>query len=75
MLASHSDRESAMVGKRDKNNGLGDRMPGLIKHMHYNCSAYVKFGIKNMETKENQLLNGGATSMDYFKWILAESEF
>lgn len=42
-------------------------MLGLIKHMHYNFSAYVKFGIKNTETKENQLLSGRATSMDYFK--------
>lgn len=56
-----------VVGKGDKNNNSGDKMLGLIKHMHYSFSAYVKFGIKNMETKENQLLNGRATSMDYFK--------
>lgn len=42
-------------------------MLGLIKRMHYSFSAWVKFGIKNMEIKDNQLLNGRATSMDCFK--------
>lgn len=37
MLASHSDRGSVMVGKRDKNNNLGDRMLGLIKHALQLC--------------------------------------
>lgn len=37
MLASQSDRESVMVGKWDKDNNLGDRMLGLIKHALQLC--------------------------------------
>lgn len=73
-LASHSDRESAMLlenGIKKEQFHLGVKMLGLIKHTHYSFSSFVKFGIKNMETKENQHLNGRATSIDNFKYILA----
>jgi len=46
-----------VVGERDKNNSLGGKILGLINDTHYNFSTCVKVGIKNMETKEIQLLN------------------